>query len=75
MEFEELTGDNVLVPVRERTYRSSDLEAGSLYLATDDGRLHLPRPFLIRQRCAKCRGWETLHIDNLPHIATVRSRV
>ncbi|MCG5452944.1 MULTISPECIES: hypothetical protein [Micromonospora] len=72
VEFEELTGDNVLVPVRERTYGSSDLEAGSLYLATDDGRLHLLRPFLIRQRCAKCRGWETLHIDNLPHIATVQ---
>ncbi|MEU8409519.1 hypothetical protein AB0C19_25275 [Micromonospora sp. NPDC048842] len=54
VEFEELTGDNVLVPVRERTYGSSDLEAGSLYLATDDGRLHLLRPFLIRQRCAKC---------------------
>jgi hypothetical protein len=72
VEFEELTGDNVLVPVRERTYGSSDLEAGSLYLATDDGRLHLLRPFLIRQRCAKCRGWETLHIDSVPHVATVQ---
>ncbi|WP_431884124.1 hypothetical protein [Micromonospora gifhornensis] len=72
VEFEELTGDNVLVPVRERTYGSSDLEAGSLYLATDDSRLHLLRPFLIRQRCAKCRSWETFHIDSMPHVATVQ---
>ncbi|WP_330440572.1 hypothetical protein OHB44_10225 [Micromonospora sp. NBC_00821] len=72
VEFEELTGDNVLVAVRERTYGSSDLEAGSLYLATEDGRLHLLRPFLIRRRCAKCRSWETLHIDSVPQIATVQ---
>ncbi|MFJ8685499.1 hypothetical protein [Micromonospora wenchangensis] len=72
VEFEELTGDNVLVPARERTYASSDLEAGSLYLATDDSLLHLLRPFLLRRRCAKCRSWETLHIDSVPNFSTVQ---
>jgi hypothetical protein len=64
--YQELMGDNALVPGRKRTHPSSDLEVGSLYLSTEDGRLHLLRPFLLRRRCPVCRSWETFHIDKAP---------
>jgi len=71
VDYQELMGDNALVPGQQRPYTSSDLEVGSLYLASQDGRLHLLRPFLLRRRCPVCRSWETFHIDNTPDSSTV----
>ncbi|MEV4756011.1 hypothetical protein AB0J86_12985 [Micromonospora sp. NPDC049559] len=69
--YQELIGDNVIVPDRGRSYGSSDLEIGSLYVGTSDGRLHLMRPFLVRRQCPICRGWETFHLDAAPDSESV----
>ncbi|MEV4666071.1 hypothetical protein AB0J85_29520 [Micromonospora echinofusca] len=71
VEYEELMGDNALVPSRQRLHASNDLEIGSLYLGNEDGRLHLLRPYLLRRRCPICRSWETFHVDNAPDASTV----
>ncbi|MEU6206090.1 hypothetical protein ABZ814_21210 [Micromonospora musae] len=71
VDYQELMGDNALVPGQQRPYANSDLEIGSLYLANEDGQLHLLRPFLLRRRCPVCRSWETFHVDNTPDASTV----
>ncbi|MBB5112513.1 hypothetical protein FHU28_002352 [Micromonospora echinospora] len=71
VDYQELMGDNALVPGQQRPYSSSGLEIGSLYLANEDGQLHLLRPFLLRRRCPICRSWETFHVDNTPDASSV----
>jgi hypothetical protein len=72
VEYQELMGDNVLTPGKERPHTNSDLEVGSLYLANNEnGRLYLLRPFLLRRRCPLCRSWETFHVDSAPGPSTV----
>ncbi|MFF4894370.1 hypothetical protein [Micromonospora chersina] len=56
MDYQELMGDNALVPGQQRPHANSDLEIASLYLANEDGQLDLLRPFLLRRPCSPQLG-------------------
>lgn len=49
--YRELSGDSVLVAMREDTCSRVDLEKNSLYLKDRRGKLHLMRPWLHFMRC------------------------
>lgn len=74
--FRRLMGDHPIMPVQADEATSAELEAGSVYLADRTGELYLLRPFLTRQRCPTCGGWELFYLDqydNKTGICTLKS--
>jgi hypothetical protein len=61
--YSELMGDHSVVPLRSFEYPDSGLEVDSLYVLDTSHRLHLLRPFLVKQSCPTCTHCSTFHVD------------
>ncbi|MFJ5174928.1 restriction endonuclease [Streptomyces griseoviridis] len=62
--YRRLTGDHPVVPTATVVVTSADrIEAGSLYLADRDQKLHPLRPFLTCEICEACSSWSIFHAD------------
>ncbi|MGV8965377.1 MAG: hypothetical protein ACOH2F_03785 [Cellulomonas sp.] len=58
-----LAGDRTVLPFESLSYPSATVEVGSLYVADEEGALHLLRPFLMRTRCPECQNLSTFNVD------------
>lgn len=63
IEYRDLTGDNVLVPLQQDVIDRNDIEADSLYFRDRQGNLHLFRPLLQYLECPECHQMSTFFLD------------
>ncbi len=63
IEYRDLSGDNVLVPLQQDVIDRNDIEADSLYFRDRQGNLHLFRPLLQYLECPECHQMSTFFLD------------
>ncbi|WP_156388298.1 MULTISPECIES: hypothetical protein [unclassified Rhodococcus (in: high G+C Gram-positive bacteria)] len=63
LDYQMLSGDHSVVPVRQMPVALPTIEAGSIYLLDSKQTLHLVRPFLTGTNCQRCGTFSLFYVD------------